>query len=158
MRTLRQRVGECVAGEGGGAVGGCLVVHALDTLRRLSAQPGTKAVARVLETPHPYHNKMVRGSFDDFFSPSFLPWQVVAANSRVLQCWVSCLFAATDGQGFFSSPCGVGAVFGNGKSEAVSARAPKVTIPVTVLVVPTTSFLRNVAAVRLVPTEIKKNV
>lgn len=59
MSTLRLRIGECVAGEGGGAVGRCLVEHALGALRRLAAQPGTKATARVYETPHPYQNKMV---------------------------------------------------------------------------------------------------
>lgn len=59
MSTLRQRVGECVAGAGGGAVGRCLVGHALGALRRLAAQPGTKATARVFETPHPYQNQMV---------------------------------------------------------------------------------------------------
>ena len=59
MCTLRQRVGECAAGEGGGAAGRCLVGHALGALRRLAAQPGTKAISRVFETPHPYQNRMV---------------------------------------------------------------------------------------------------
>lgn len=59
MSTLRERVRECVVSEGGGAVGRCLVGHALGSLRRLAAQPGTKAVARVFETPHPYQNMMV---------------------------------------------------------------------------------------------------
>lgn len=59
MSALRQRVGECIAGETGGAAGRCLASHALGTLRRLAAQPGTKAVARVFETPHPYQNRMV---------------------------------------------------------------------------------------------------
>ncbi|CAM9323533.1 unnamed protein product, partial [Ectocarpus fasciculatus] len=56
--TLKQRVGEYVASEGGGAFGGCLAGHALGALRNLAVQPGIKAVARVFETPHPYQNNM----------------------------------------------------------------------------------------------------
>lgn len=59
MSVLGQRVGECVRGEDGGVLGRCLAGHALDALRKLAARAGTRAVARVFETPHPYQNNMV---------------------------------------------------------------------------------------------------
>ncbi|CAM9543002.1 unnamed protein product, partial [Hapterophycus canaliculatus] len=58
MASLRKRVVECLASEGGGATGRRLVGYALGALRNLAARPGTKAVVRVFETPHPYKNKM----------------------------------------------------------------------------------------------------
>lgn len=60
MTALKLRVVECVRGSGGGAFGRSLVEYALGSLRKLAAQPGTRALARVLETPHPYENNMVR--------------------------------------------------------------------------------------------------
>ncbi|CAM9133388.1 unnamed protein product, partial [Laminaria digitata] len=58
MAVLKQCVLECVGGEGGAALGRSLVGHALDALRECAAFPGPRAVACVLETTHPYQNKM----------------------------------------------------------------------------------------------------
>lgn len=51
---------ECVKSSRGGAFGRSLVDCALDALRKLAALPGKKTLARVIETPHPYENNMVR--------------------------------------------------------------------------------------------------
>lgn len=58
MSSLQRCIVECV-GSDGGMFGRTLVDYALHTLRLLAAQPGKKAVARVIETPHPYENNMV---------------------------------------------------------------------------------------------------
>lgn len=59
MTVLWQRVGECVQAEGEVELGKSLVECALSALRKLATPSGTRAVARILETPHPYRNKMV---------------------------------------------------------------------------------------------------
>lgn len=59
MSVLKQCVIRCVGGEGGAALGRSLVGHALDALRECATHPGPRAVACVLETTHPYQNKMV---------------------------------------------------------------------------------------------------
>lgn len=59
MSVLKQCIVRCVGGEGGAALGRSLVGHALDALRECATHPGPRAVACVLETTHPYQNKMV---------------------------------------------------------------------------------------------------
>lgn len=84
MSVLKQCVIRCVEGEGGAALGRSLVGHALDALRECATHPGPRAVACVLETTHPYQNKMVstaphctRGTFlprHDTLTPGPVIW------------------------------------------------------------------------------------
>lgn len=70
MSVLKRCVIQCVGGEGGAALGRSLVGHALDTLRECTAHPGPRAVACVLETTHPYQNRMVSAdSTREIFKP-----------------------------------------------------------------------------------------
>lgn len=59
MSVLKQLVCRCVRGEGGAAIGCSLVRHAVGALREVAGQLGSRAVAPVFETPHPYQKNMV---------------------------------------------------------------------------------------------------